>query len=468
MLRNEIKPNFDLAVSGQNNFPTMARNLLSLFLFAPLFCLAQPVLKPHIGLSSTPNPTDSICSIPVYQGNFQTTGYFAGDNVPDFTLYKTNGDSVRLRDLLLGGKPVLLVNGNYTCPVFRNKIGALNEMTNYYGPLLQVFVVYTVEAHPIIDPSPYNGQVWVTNNNIQEGVLFPQPKTYGERVALIDTMLTQYDIVPDILVDGPCNAWWSNFGPAPNNAYLIDPNGTVAAKHGWFHRTPDNMWCDIDELLGTESGKCTNVGNNGTFSLTLNDTSYVAQGWTGEVLAVHTTLKNLSNNNNVEIRITKQNSNIPSGWGTALCADICYAPDVDFVELTLAPGESQPFIFYFYTDDVPGTGMVNIRFTNLNLLGNQILQLFTGITQMLSSVGYLEGNDLRVFPNPSADWVQIRYSPKSSSASARLCDPLGRVLVQTPILSEQTNLSVAHLPPGLYLLTIRDLGEEHTLKLLRQ
>lgn len=446
----------------------MTIRLLSLFLFAPLFCLAQPVLKPHIGLTAPPNLSDPICTIPVYQGNFQSSGFQEGDNVPDFTLYKTNGDSVRLRDLLLEGKPVLLVNGNYTCPVFRNKIGALNAMTNYYGPLLQVYVVYTVEAHPIIDPSPYNGQVWVTNNNIQEGVLFPQPKTYGERVALIDTMLTQYDIVPDILVDGPCNAWWSNFGPAPNNAYLIAPNGTAAAKHGWFHRTPDNMWCDIDELLETESGNCSSVGNNGAFSLTLDDPSYTTQGYTEEVLAVHTTIKNLSNNNNVEIRITKQTSNVPSTWGTALCADICYAPDVNFVELTIAPGESQPFIFYFYTDETPDTGSVLLRFTNLNLLGNQILQTFTGITQVLSSVSDLEQNGLKVSPNPCVDWVQIRYSPKSSTANARLCDPVGRVLVQMPVQSELTNLSVAHLPTGLYLLTIRDLGREHTVKVVRQ
>jgi len=445
----------------------MTRLLLSLLLISPLFCLAQPVLKPHIGLVAPPSLTDPICSIPVYQGSFQSTGFFEGDIVADFTLYKTNGDSVRLRDLLLNGKPVMLVNGNYTCPVFRNKIGALNQMTNFYGPQLQVYVVYTVEAHPILDPSPYNGQIWVTNNNIQEGVLFPQPKTYGERIALIDTMLTQYDIVPDILVDGPCNAWWANFGPAPNNAYLIRPDGTVAAKHAWFHRTPDNMWCDIDELLGTDSDKCTNVGNNGTFSLTLDDPSFTAQGWIEEVLAVHTTLKNLSNNNNVEIRITKQNSSIPFGWGTALCADICYAPDVDFVEITIAPGESQPFIFYFYTNETPDTGTVLIRFTNLNLLGNQILQTFSGITQMLSSAGDLEASGLSVFPNPGSGLVHIHYTPQSTTASASLSDPLGRVLLQIPITSEQTSLSVAQLPPGLYWLKIRDVGSERVLKLMR-
>jgi hypothetical protein len=53
------------------------------------------------------------------------------------------------------------------------------------------------------------------------------------------------------LLDGSCNAWWLNFGPAPNNAYLIKPDGTVAVKHGWFDKPPADMTHDIDSVLIT-------------------------------------------------------------------------------------------------------------------------------------------------------------------------------------------------------------------------
>lgn len=75
------------------------------------------------------------------------------------------------------GKPVLLVGGNYTCPVYRRKIQDINDMCNFYGGQLQVYVVYGVEAHPVIDVSPYSGKVWTTSANQTEGVLFEQPKT---------------------------------------------------------------------------------------------------------------------------------------------------------------------------------------------------------------------------------------------------------------------------------------------------
>ena len=83
-----------------------------------------------------------------------------------------------------------------------------------------------MEAHPTT-PSPYSGAIWTTNSNVQSSILHPQPTTYGERKALIDTLLSLGTVNPTILVDGPCNEFLSNFGPAPNNAYLIDTTGVI-------------------------------------------------------------------------------------------------------------------------------------------------------------------------------------------------------------------------------------------------
>jgi hypothetical protein len=70
-------------------------------------------------------------------------------------------------------------------------------------------------------------------------------------------MIVKNKIVPKILLDDTGNEWWEHFGPASNNAYLLNSKGVVVAKNAWFNDpTTTNMWCNIDKLLGTHSGKC--------------------------------------------------------------------------------------------------------------------------------------------------------------------------------------------------------------------
>jgi hypothetical protein len=120
---------------------------------------------------------------------------------------------------------------------------------NNHNTKLRIYIVYGVEAHPNIDVSPYSGTVWTTSQNQTAGILYRQPTTYGGRKTVVQDMLNAMNIQPKVLIDGPCNNWWSNFGPAPNNAYLIHPKGTVFAKHGWYDKAPLNIQNDISSLL---------------------------------------------------------------------------------------------------------------------------------------------------------------------------------------------------------------------------
>lgn len=439
------------------------KKFLLFTLYLPTMMFAQPALGPHIGLTAPPLTTDPICSVPVYNGEFDTTGFDVGELVPDFTLYKTNGDSVRLSDALALGKPILLVGGNYTCPVFRQKIDALNDITNYYAGQLQVYVVYGIEAHTITDPSPYSGSVWITADNVAEGVLYEQPDTYGERLTMIDSLLANYTVVPEILVDGPCNEWWLNYGPAPNNAYLIDTNGVVSAKHGWFHRAPDNMWCDIDSLLGTSSGNCITVGNNGTFSFSLDTGDSTAYGLTGEVLAIHGMLRNLSSTDNVEINILKQFVDLPGDWTSAFCGDVCYSTGVSSVDITLAPEDSLHFIFYFYTGTIPpDSGYVKVRFHNLNVGGNNVIQRYFGITTGTAGINETESKDLRIFPNPVQNFFSFS-APDLIGEQFMLYDQLGKIILSGQILSEKTEISMFDVPAGLYYLKVGNKGYNYKI-----
>ncbi len=432
----------------------MNKRLLLLLVVMSTQMYSQTVLLPHIGLTVPPQNSDPICDIPVFTGDVALTGFQEGDIVPDFTLYKPNGDSVRLSSQLLSGKPVLLVGGNTTCPVFRNKIQALNDMTTFYAGQLQVFVIYGVEAHPIIDVSPYSGQVWTTSANQTEGVLFEQPETYSERLAMIDTLLNHYTLIPEILVDGPCNEWWNHYGPAPNNAYLIDTNGVVVAKHGWFHRTPDNMWCEIDSLLGTNSGNCVVAENNGFFGFTLDSGDSLSVGTPQEVLAIHCTLHNFSVTDNVQINIAKTSINLPDDWQSALCADVCYAPTVSSINITLAPNESQPFIFYFYTGAVADSGMVRVRFRNNNNNNNTVLQRFFGKTESPNSLNPNAPNLVQIYPNPVGNDLMITTNMGIEGEDYFLFNPLGQLLLQGKLSASRTHINTDSIPTGLYFLQI--------------
>ena len=48
-----------------------------------------------------------------------------------------------------------MVGGNYTCPVFRNKMDEINELVDLYSDEITTIIVYGVEAHPVNDISPY-------------------------------------------------------------------------------------------------------------------------------------------------------------------------------------------------------------------------------------------------------------------------------------------------------------------------
>jgi hypothetical protein len=206
-------------------------------------------LLPAIGPVSLPLDTDSICPIPLYlAGDYDVNAIPIGSQVPDFTFYDPSGSPFHLESVLSDGKPIFLMTGSVTCPVFRSTLSELNNLISTYEDSINFLVVYTVEAHPEVDFSPYSGTVWTTNANLSNGILFEQPKTYGERVALVNYMTANASINCDILVDGPCNEFWLNYGEAPNRAYLIDATGQVVISHGWFDYP--SMVSSIDNYLG--------------------------------------------------------------------------------------------------------------------------------------------------------------------------------------------------------------------------
>lgn len=235
--------------------------LLSVLYILFTTSLFSQELKPRITDTTLPADTCSIENESIYTGDIDSSGYKVGDTIPAFALYTLDNKRVKIRCVLKKEKPVLLVSGSYTCPHFRRFSSDIDDIVDYYKDKLSVYLVYTLEAHPDIQRAPYatdaDIEINVQRINHLQKIYYDQPKTYGERKATAQNMDRALDIDANILLDNPENDWWQHFGPAPNIAYLVDTNGVIIAKNSWFNDTAaPSMWCSIDNLLGTRSGRC--------------------------------------------------------------------------------------------------------------------------------------------------------------------------------------------------------------------
>jgi len=419
----------------KNNAETRRRvfTLFSLLLLVELTLCAQ--LNPSITLGTAPQDSDPICSIPVYSGSFYTSGLSKGSIASDFTLYGLNGDSLHLGSVLAEGKPLLLVNGSLTCPVFRNKIPVLHQMANAYGNLITVAVVITVEAHPT-DPSPYYGYVNITSQNQQEGILYPQPITYGERKALAQIAVSHTGLTVPVFLDRPCQEWWLQYGPAPNNAYVFLPDGTIAVKHGWFHRMPDQMFCDLDSLLSVTSGLCTPTGVGGNFRA--EPVNLYSSGFPGDILFNYIDLIT-GPQGGAEILIMKLVENYAPDWESSFCADICYSTLSDSIVIYIPANDTMKFSLDFFSSEVPGSSSVKVGFRNQNNPLNKFSFVLEGSTLVsgISGVSQDSHHPVQVF-----------------SAAASFPDSWGtpdRIFTLDGRLFSVGSLELPHIP-GVYIV----------------
>ena len=441
------------------------KKLLLILLCLPMIGFSQVNLLPSIGLSNQPLDTDSVCAIiPRNQGN-SWVQVSIGDTMSDFTLWDINGDSIKLSSVLNSGKRVLMVAGSYTCPIFRDHMTVLNAVNAQFGNDIACFAVYTVEAHPTGSVMPYSGNINPTNPP------YYQPNTYAERKANLQDMINgvgtgSYVPVPisvPIYIDGPCNEWW-NYYNGPNNAYLIDTSGILFAYHSWFSNSnppngqATNIWCDIDSLLGVNSGGCSQItGLNGTFNFQLKSTSTVTSyGNPGDIIDIFGELINTSNDG-VQVNIQRVINNLPSNsWESSMCVTFCLPANQDTTSVIISANDTIDFSFHFFTDPVmigPDTGRGRVRFTNTNGSQQAIMQPYKGITYASTSNIDEIFSKVLVYPNPSNGVLYIE-SNFSENSILQITNLLGKSIKTIAVNKGNNKIKIKNLPPNFYFVRI--------------
>ena len=228
--------------------------LFFVLFFMPALIFSQTTLSYSINSPVLPNDSAPIATYVPYIDTtslFMSSGFMQGDTVPDFTLYDTIGNPTTLSVALNSGKPALLVSASLSCPASRHSIEyVLPNLYLQFGSQVNIFIIYILEAHPVTpDFSPYAHGVWNPQINYIDSILLRQETMYGQRKREAANFTDRFNIPVPFLVDGPGNEYWSTFGPAANNAYLISTDGTVYQKYGWFDLSQMQITDDLTTML---------------------------------------------------------------------------------------------------------------------------------------------------------------------------------------------------------------------------
>lgn len=113
---------------------------------------------------------------------------------------------------------------------------------------MSFLVVYILEAHP--------SDVWQTQSNVKEKLVFTSPRNDDERAMLAGTCVNRLGIKLPAVLDEFGNSTEQAYTGWPDRLYLIDTKGRVAykSKPGPFGFKPDLLEAAITGLLKEQPG----------------------------------------------------------------------------------------------------------------------------------------------------------------------------------------------------------------------
>jgi hypothetical protein len=122
-------------------------------------------------------------------------------------------------------------------------VPALNKLYKEFGEKVGFLVVYITEAHP--------SDLWQSQNNFKDKVVFASPRNEDERASLAGTCVRKLGIEMPALLDEFGNSTESAYTAWPDRIYLIDASGRVAykSKPGPFGFKPDELQVALHRVV---------------------------------------------------------------------------------------------------------------------------------------------------------------------------------------------------------------------------
>jgi hypothetical protein len=161
------------------------------------------------------------------------------DQAPDLTIRTTEGLG-RTLSSLWSQRPLLIISGSTTCPVFRRHVEAIQDIARDYEGRADLIVVHGPQAHPAQDPSPYRGTPWPLKYSRVD-----LARTWEERALQGGEVAKRAGL--EVYVDEMDTPFGCTYGTVPNGAFLIGQDGVIETVHDWFD--PVTMRGSLDALL---------------------------------------------------------------------------------------------------------------------------------------------------------------------------------------------------------------------------
>jgi hypothetical protein len=104
--------------------------------------------------------------------------------------------------------------------------------------------VYILEAHP--------SDVWQTESNVKEKIVFASPKDEEERALVAGACVRKLGVKFPAVIDGFDNTTEKAYTGWPDRIYLIDAKGRVAykSKPGPFGFKPEELHSALVSMVG--------------------------------------------------------------------------------------------------------------------------------------------------------------------------------------------------------------------------
>ncbi len=119
----------------------------------------------------------------------------------------------------LSGRPVGLLFGSYTCPIFRNQLARYEQIHRQLKSQVNFLCVYILEAHP--------EDGWRVPHNWEQDICFKTPQSVAERARIAHLCRSEQGLTIPIVMDTMDDTLLTRYAGSPERLYVIGADGTV-------------------------------------------------------------------------------------------------------------------------------------------------------------------------------------------------------------------------------------------------
>ena len=202
------------------------------FITVLILLLVQSSIFCESGIPPYPAPRPGeVYTSPAFS-EYVPDGLSVGEKAPPLELKKIKQNSFFVLDKALGKKPVVLIFGSYTCPVFRGQIRELLAIEKTFSNRYDFYFVYLQEAHP-------DSILYIKEKGAEFLKTIAQTESVEEREIIALKTQETFQIEMPILIDDNLQTAHRSYAAWPVGFVIISPDGLIRFKGGMG---PHGFW----------------------------------------------------------------------------------------------------------------------------------------------------------------------------------------------------------------------------------